>query len=197
MYNILFYMTNITTADFEKGIFIEFKGEPHQIVDTQFVNPGKGSAFVRTKLKNVKSGRVQEFTYKSGESAIQIPIEVHEMQYLYKENESFVFMDNRSFEQTKLPKDILGNFSQYVKEGEIYQIFIHEGEGFGMRIPKKVRLAVTEAEEAVKGSTMMGAKKLVTVETGAQIAVPIFIKNGDVIVVDPQSNEYVSRESQD
>lgn len=189
-------MTNITTADFEKGIFIEFKGEPHQIVDTQFVNPGKGSAFVRTKLKNVKSGRVQEFTYKSGESAIQIPIEVHEMQYLYKENESFVFMDNRNYEQISLPRDILGNFTNFIKEGDVYQILIYEGEALGMRFPKKVRLLVTEAEEGAKGNTVMGAKKLVTVETGAPVAVPLFIKKGDLIAIDAESGQYVARESQ-
>lgn len=189
-------MSNITTADFQKGMFIEYKDEPHQIVDLTFVSPGKGSAFVRTKLKNVKTGRVQEFTYKSGESAIELSVEVHEMQYLYKENEKFVFMDNRSYEQISLLKDILGNFSNFIKEGEIYQIIIYEGEAIGMRFPKKVRLIVKEAEDAVKGSTMMGAKKIVTVETGAQIAVPIFIKNGDVIAVDPQTGEYVSRESQ-
>lgn len=189
-------MSNITTADFQKGMFIEYKDEPHQIVDLTFVNPGKGSAFVRTKLKNVKSGRVQEFTYKSGESAQELSVEVHEMQYLYKENEKFVFMDKRSYEQISLLKDILGNFANFIKEGEIYQIIIYGGEAIGMRIPKKVRLIVTDAEDAVKGSTMMGAKKMVIVETGATIAVPIFIKKGDVIAIDPQSGEYVARESQ-
>lgn len=188
-------MTNITTSDFQKGVFIEFKGEPHQIIDFQFVNPGKGSAFVRTKLKNIKSGRVQEFTYKSGESVTQIPIEVHEMQYLYRENEKYVFMNNRTYEQTHLAKDIIGNFSQFIKEGEIYQILIHSGEAVGMRFPKKVRLKVIGAEEGVKGNTVAGAKKLVTVETGAKITVPLFIKKGDLIVIDLETGEYLERET--
>lgn len=188
-------MGNITTTDFQKGMFIEFKGEPCQIVDTQFVNPGKGSAFVRTKLKNVKSGRVQEFTYKSGESAQELSIEVHEMQYLYKENEKFVFMNNRSFEQISLAKDILGNFTQFIKEGDIYQILVYNGEALGMRFPKKVRLLVTEAEAGAKGNSVMGAKKIVTLETGTELAVPLFIKKGDLIVVDPETGQYIARES--
>lgn len=189
-------MSNITTADFQKGMFIEYKNEPHQIVDLTFVNPGKGGAFVRTKLKSVKTGRVQEFTYKSGESAEELPVEVHEMQYLYKEMDKFVFMNNRNYEQINLAKDILGDFIKFLKEGTTYQILIYNGVALGMRFPKKVRLLVTEAEEGAKGSTVTGAKKLVTVETGTEVTVPIFIKKGDVIVVDPESGEYVSRESQ-
>lgn len=188
-------MSVVSTSNFQKGMFIEFKGEPHQIVGLEFVNPGKGSAFTRTKLKNVKTGRVQEFTYKSGETAEEIPIEVHEMQYLYREMDKYVFMNNRTYEQLSLPKDILGNFSRFIKEGETYQILVHEGEALGMRFPKKVRLLVTEAEAGAKGNTVMGAKKLVTVETGTQITVPLFIKKGDLIAIDPESGEYVSRES--
>lgn len=189
-------MSVISTADFQKGIFINFKNEPHQIVELQFVNPGKGSAFVRTKLKHIKTDRVQEFTYKSGETVEQIPVEVHEMQYLYKENDKYVFMDNRTYEQIYLTKEILGNFSKFLKEGDIHQILLFENEAVGMRFPKKVRLTVTNADDAIKGNTVMGAKKMVTVETGTQVAVPLFIKDGDVIAVDPESGEYLSRETQ-
>lgn len=189
-------MSIITTADFQKGMFITFKNEPHQIVDLTFVNPGKGSAFVRTKVKNIKTGRVQEFTYKSGESVEQIPVEVHEMQYLYKENDKFVFMDNQSYEQIYIHKDILGNFSSFLKENETHQILIHDHIALGMRFPKKVRLKVTDADDAVKGNTVMGAKKMVTLETGTKVAVPLFIKTGDIVAVDPESGEYLARESQ-
>jgi len=189
-------MGKITTASFQKGMFIEFKGEPHQIIGLEFVNPGKGSAFVRSKLKNVRTGRVQEFTYKSGETAVEIPIEIHEMQYLYREMDKYIFMDNRNYEQLSLSNDLLGNFSQFIKEGETYQILVHQGEALGMRFPKKVRLLVTDAEEGAKGNTVMGAKKLVIVETGAQIRVPLFIKKGDLIAIDPESGEYVARVSQ-
>ena len=115
-------------------------------MEFQHVNPGKGSAFVRTKLKNIKTGKVQEFTYKSGETVEEVPVEVHEMQYLYKDNEYFVFMDRFSYEQVPISKELLGNFRQFLKEGEIYQILLHEGVAIGMRYPKKVRLEVVAAD---------------------------------------------------
>lgn len=186
-------MSKVLTSDFQKGMFLEFKGEPHQITELQFVNPGKGSAFVRVKLKSLKNGKVQEFTYKSGESAESIPIEVHEMQYLYKADQNYVFMDNTTYEQTNILKDILGNFANFIKEGEIYQVLLHEGIALGMRFPKKVKLLVTEATEAARGNTVMGARKNVTVETGVEVSVPLFIKKGDVIAVDPETGEYLER----
>lgn len=189
-------MGNITTADFQKGMFIEYKDEPCQIMEFQFVNPGKGSAFVRTKLKNIKTGRVAEFTYKSGENAQQLPVEVHEMQYLYKEGDKYIFMNQTSFEQTSITRELLGGYHKFISEGQIYQVLIYEGEALGMRFPKKVRLRVTQADDAVRGNTVMGAKKMVRVETGTEIAVPLFIKNGDLIVIDPETGEYVSREAQ-
>lgn len=189
-------MSKITTADFQKGMFIEFRGEPYQIVDLQFVNPGKGSAFVRTKLKGVKSDKVMEFTYKSGESAEKLPVNVHEMQFLYKADNSLVFMDRLDYEQISVNKSLLGNICNYLKEGDIYQIFVYEGEALGMRAPKKVKLTVTDAEEGAKGNTVTGARKTVTLETGVQITVPLFIKKGDVVALDPQTGEYLERVSQ-
>lgn len=189
-------MSTINTADFQKGMFINFRNEPNQIIEFQFVNPGKGSAFVRTKFKNIKTGKVLEFTYKSGETVEQLPVEVHEMTFLYKADEDFVFMDKRSFEQYNLKRDILGNFANFLKEGELHQIMLYDNEPLGMRFPKKVRLKVTDADDAVKGNTVSGAKKLVTLETGTQIAAPLFIKTGDVVAVDPETGDYLSRESQ-
>lgn len=186
-------MSNITTSQFKKGIFIEFKGEPHQIVDMQFVNPGKGSAFVRTKLKSLKTAKVQEFTFKSGESAIEIPVETHEMQYLYKEGENYVFMDNRTFEQIELSASMIGDFSQYLKPNDIYQVLLHEETAVGIRFPKKVWLKVTEAEEGSRGNTSTGATKTVGVETGAVVTVPLFIKLGDLIGIDSETGEYLER----
>src|SRR5437868_6737126 len=118
-------MAKFTTSDFQKGMFVEFKGEPHQIVEFQHVNPGKGSAFVRTRLKAVKTGKVQEFTYKAGEEVTQVPINVREMQYLYKTETNCVFMENQSYEQFNVPKDLLGNIVNFLKEGETYQILVH------------------------------------------------------------------------
>lgn len=186
-------MTKISTSDFQKGIFIEYNGEPHQITDFTFVNPGKGSAFVRTKLKNLKTGNVREFTYKSGDKVEEIPMEVREMQYLYKTDDKYHFMDKFTYEQYELKDDILGNFANFLKEGDIFQVIIHSGEAVTMRFPKKVRLRVVESEEAVRGNTVMGAKKIVTLETGVQLTVPLFIKTGDLVAVDPETGQYLER----
>ncbi len=176
-------------------MFVEFKAEPHQIVEFQHVNPGKGGAFVRTRLKSLKTGRVQEFTYKAGESVEEIVISTSEMQFLYKEGENFQFMDNQNFEQYSVSKEVMGEYGQYLKEGETYQIMILEEKAVGVRFPKKVRLKVVETEDAVKGNTISGAFKPARLETGAQVQVPLFIKEGDVIGVDPDAGVYVERVS--
>jgi elongation factor P len=186
-------MSKINTADFHKGMFIEFKGEPYQIMDFQHVNPGKGSAFVRTKLKGFKTGKSLEFTFKANEQVIEVPITTREMQYLYREGDNYVFMDNRDYEQLSVAKDILGDYINYFKENDIYQILVHEGVGVGIRFPKKVRLKVIETEDAVKGNTVSGATKPAKLETGVTLMVPLFIKTGDVIGVDPEIGEYVDR----
>lgn len=186
-------MAQITTSDFRKGIYIEFKNEPHQIVEFQHVNPGKGSAFVRTKLKSLKTGKVQDFTYKSGDAVTEISVETHEMQYLYPEGETYVFMDNRTFEQYQVPGYLIGSFTAYMRPNDTYQVLVHDESVVGIRLPKKVRLTVTEADTGAKGNTATGATKVVTVETGAQVTVPLFIKEGDVIAVDPETGAYVER----
>jgi len=186
-------MGTITTAQFAKGMFVEFKGEPHAIVEFQHVNPGKGSAFVRTRLKSLKTGKVQDFTYKSGESVVEVPINTREMQYLYKEGEGYVFMDNYTYEQYTISAGLLGDFVKYMKANDTYQILVNDDAAVGIRFPKKVRLIVTEAEEGVAGDTVSGAKKIVSVETGATVAVPLFIKEGDIIAIDPESGQYLER----
>lgn len=186
-------MANITTADFTKGMFIEFKNEPHQITELTFVNPGKGSAFVRTRLKSLKSGKVQEFTYKSGESAVEIPVATREMQFLYKENENYLFMDNESYEQFAISESMLGNYVNYLKPNDIYQILVNGDEAVGLRFPKKVRLMVSEADDGAKGNTVGGATKTVKIETGAIVTVPMFIKQGEIIAIDPETGAYLER----
>jgi len=188
-------MTKIAASSFKKGIFIEFRGEPCQITDNTFVNPGKGSAFVRTKLKSIKTGRVVEFTYKSGEMVEEIPVDAREMQYLYLQGDEYFFMDPKNFEQVSLSRELIGDFEKFIKEGEIYQILVHDGQALTMRFPSKVRLIVTEAEDSARGNTVMGAKKYVTVETGARVITPIFIKLGEKIIIDPETSEYAGRES--
>jgi elongation factor P len=186
-------MATITTANFKKGNFIEFRGEPNQIADFQFVNPGKGSAFVRAKLKSLKSGKVIEFTYKSGESVEELPIETREMQYLYKEGEAYVFMDNFNYEQYNISESLLEGFIKYLKPNDTYQVLVYGEDAVGVRFPKKVWLKVTEADDGAKGNTATGATKTVVVETGAVITVPLFIKEGDIIGIDPETATYLER----
>lgn len=186
-------MSTISTADFKKGMFVIFKDEPHQIVEFQHVNPGKGSAFVRTRLKSLKTGRVQEFTYKAGDSVEEFPVETHEMQYLYKEGDKYMFMDNFSYEQFSLQEGLLGDFVRFMKPNDIYQVLVNEDTALGLRFPKKVRLLVTEAEEGSRGDTVSGAMKVVTVETGAKVNVPLFIKQGETIAIDPETGTYLER----
>jgi len=186
-------MSTISTADFAKGIFIEFKGEPHQIVETTHVNPGKGSAFVRTRLKSLKTGKVQEFTYKSGESVTEIPVATQEMQYLYKEADTYLFMDNTSYEQFAIPEAMMGNYANYLKPNDVYQVLVNGDQAVGLRFPKKVRLKVTQATDGARGNTVSGATKTVIVETGAVVTVPLFIKEGETIAIDPETGEYLER----
>jgi elongation factor P len=183
----------ITTAQFKKGMFIEFRNEPNQITDFQFVNPGKGSAFVRAKLKSLKTGKVIEFTYKSGESVEELPIETREMQYLYKENDAYVFMDNFSYEQYNIPEGLLSDFIKYLRANDTYQVLVFGEDAVGVRFPKKVWLKVAEADEGAKGNTATGATKTVVTETGAVVTVPLFIKTGDTIGIDPETGAYLER----
>ena len=186
-------MSSITTADFKKGMFVEFKGEPHAIVEFQHVNPGKGSAFVRTRLKSLKTGKVQDFTYKAGDSVEEVPVETYEMQYLYHDTSGFIFMDTRSFEQVTLGDTLVGNSAQYLKANDIYQVLLHDGLAVGIRFPKKVRLLVTEADEGARGNTVSGAGKVVKTETGLTVTVPLFIKEGDTVAIDTETGAYLER----
>lgn len=174
-------------------MFVVFKNEPHQILEFQHVNPGKGSAFVRARLKSLKTGKVQEFTYKAGDSVEELPVETHEMQYLYPEKEAYVFMDNFTYNQVAVPQIFIGDFVKYLKPNDTYQVLLHEGEAVGLRLPKKVRLRVTEADEGIRGNTVTGATKTVVVETGAKVTVPLFIKQGEMIAIDPETGSYVER----
>lgn len=187
------HMGTITTADFRKGAVVEFKGEPHSIVEFQHVNPGKGSAFVRTRLKSLKTGKVQDFTYKSGESVTDVPVDTHEAQYLYNEGENFVFMDNFSYEQYSVASSVVSDYIPYLKPNDTYQLLVNEDRVLGIRFPKKVRLLVTQADEGARGDTISGAGKVVTVETGLKVTVPLFIKQGDTIAIDTETSQYLER----
>lgn len=186
-------MSTITTADLKKGICIIFRGQPHLVADKTFVSPGKGSAFYRTKLKNLKTGSVLDFTFKSGEKLEEALVEVKEFQYLYKDNYNFAFINPRTYEQILLSKDMIGDFLLLMKEGETYQIYIMDTQPVALRPPLKVRLQVTHAEAGAKGNTVTGATKEVEVETGYKVLVPLFIKEGDFIAINVETGQYTER----
>lgn len=163
------------------------------VVDKFFVSPGKGSAFFRTKLKNLKTKTVTEFTFKSGEKIEEAPVLTQEFQYLYQQGEEYFFMNPRSFEQISLAADSLENFADFLKESEIYKILMLEDQPISIIPPLKVRFKVMEAEEGAKGNTVSTATKSVTLENGSMIQVPLFVKKADIIVINTQTGEYVER----
>ncbi len=186
-------MSTISTSDFSKGTCVLFKGEMCVITGLEFVNPGKGSAFVRAKLKNIKTGKVVEFTFKSGEKVEEVPLNTIELSYLYNDGTTFFFMDPQSYEQYELARDMVGNIGKFLKEGDIIQILVSDNVPVAVKPPKKVYLKVTEAAEGSRGDTVGNALKPVVVETGATVNVPLFIKEGDKIAVDPETEAYRER----
>lgn len=183
----------ISAGDFRNGVTIELEGNIYQIIEFQHVKPGKGAAFVRTKLKNIKSGGVVEKTFRPTEKCPQARIDRKEMQYLYDDGDLYNFMDTESFEQIALNRDAVGDAMKFVKENEMVKMLSHNGNIFAVEPPLFVELEVTETEPGVKGDTATGATKPSTVETGATVYVPLFVNQGDVIKIDTRTGEYLSR----
>ncbi len=186
-------MGTIDTSDIKKGLCIIFRDQPHIVVEKTFVSPGKGSAFYRTKLKNLKNGSVIEFTFKSGEKMEEAPVEIQELQYLYQDGESLNFMNSRTYEQFTLPKEMVKEFFPLMKEGSVYQVYLLDNQAIALRPPLKVFLKIIHAEEGAKGNTVTGATKEVELETGYKVLVPLFIKEGDTIAINVESGQYVER----
>jgi elongation factor P len=182
-----------TTAEFKKGLKIELEGKPFLIVDFQHVKPGKGGAFVRTKLKNMINGRVIDQTFRSGEKVGRPDMEEKEMQYLYRDGDNFVFMDNTNYEQVYLSKDQIGEQSQFLQENINIKLLYFNKEPLGLELPNFVELKVTSTEPGFKGDTATGGNKPATLETGAVIQVPLFIAEGDRIRVDTRTGSYMER----
>lgn len=183
----------IKAGALSKGIFLLVKDEPYLVTEREFVNPGKGTAFVRLKLKNLKSGLVLKQVIKSQESVENIEVETKNAQYLYSDADNYLFMDSETYEQFGIP--ISGNEDKqyFMKEGETYPISFWEEKALDIIIPLKIALAVTEAENALRGDTVSGATKPVTLETGIVVKVPLFIKQGDKILINTETREYVER----
>ena len=183
----------ISAGDFRNGVTIEYDGKICQIVEFQHVKPGKGAAFVRTKLKDVVNGGVIETTFRPTEKYPTARIDRREMQYLYADGDLFNFMDTENYEQVALSSDAVGDALKFVKENEICKVCSYKGNVFSVEPPLFVELQITDTEPGFKGDTATGATKPAIVETGAKIMVPLFIDNGEYIRIDTRTEEYLSR----
>lgn len=182
----------VSAGDFRNGLTIEFEGNVYQVIEFQHVKPGKGAAFVRTKLKNIKSGGVVEKTFRPTEKCPQAHIERADMQYLYSDD-MYHFMNVETYDQIDMTADQVGDSLKFVKENEMVKMLSHGGEVFAIEPPLFVELEVTETEPGFKGDTEPGANKPATVETGAQVNVPLFVETGDKIQIDTRTGEYLKR----
>ena len=186
-------MATVSTADFKNGMCIVYNGKMCIITEFQHVKPGKGAAFVRTKLKNIKSGGVVEKTFRPTEKCPQARIDRKDMQYLYEDGDLYYFMDTETYDQVALNSETVGDALKFVKENEMCKICSHNGSVFSVEPPLFVELEITETEPGFKGDTATGASKPATVETGATVAVPLFVNQGDKIKIDTRTGEYLSR----
>ena len=183
----------ISAGDFRNGITVEIEGNVYQIIEFQHVKPGKGAAFVRTKLKNIKNGGVVEKTFRPTEKFPQARIDRVDMQYLYSDGDLYNFMDVNTYEQIALNSDTIGDSLKFVKENEMVKICCHNGSVFAIEPPLFVELEITDTEPGFKGDTATGATKPAVVETGATVYVPLFVEQGDKIKIDTRTGEYLSR----
>ena len=183
----------MSAGDFRNGITIELEGNVFQIIEFQHVKPGKGAAFVRTKLKNIKNGGVVEKTFRPTEKCPQARIDRKDMQYLYADGDMYNFMDVETYEQIALSQDEIGDALKFVKENEMVKMLSHNGQVFSVEPPLFVELEITETEPGFKGDTATGASKPAIVETGAQVSVPLFVEIGEKIKIDTRTGEYLSR----
>ena len=183
----------ISVNDLKTGLTLELDNGLWSVVEFLHVKPGKGAAFVRTKLKNVETGQVVERTFRAGEKVGKATLDRREMQYLYKEGAEFVMMDNETYEQLSVTETQVGDGVKYLKENMVVQVLLHDGKIIGVDIPAHVVLEVTDTPPSEKGNTAQGGTKPATLETGAVVNVPFFISNGDMIRVDTRTNEYLDR----
>lgn len=185
----------ISTNDFRTGVTIEVDGQPWVVIEFQHVKPGKGSAFVRTKLKNVITGAVLEKTFAAGERVPRAHIERREAQYLYNVGDEYTFMDVNTYDQITIPKETIGDGVLYLKENMNVYVMSYEGRVIGVELPTFVELKVVHTEPGFKGDTATGGSKPATLETGAVVKVPLFVNVGDVLKIDTRTGEYIERVS--
>ena len=183
----------ISAGDFRNGLTLEIEGNVVQVIEFQHVKPGKGAAFVRTRLKNIKNGGIIEKTFRPTEKFPAAHIERSEMQYLYNDGEMYNFMNVETFDQIAMTEDQIGDSLKFIKENEMVKMLSHAGQVFAIEPPLFVELEITETEPGFKGDTATGASKPATVETGAVVYVPLFVEQGDKIQIDTRTGEYMKR----
>lgn len=183
-----------STTDFRKGLKIEVDGIPYEIVDFNHHKPGKGGAMVRTKLRNILTGRIQDMTFRAGERVDRPDIEIRDMQYLYREGEDLIFMDMESYEQMTMPAASTAGKCDFLKDGQQCRVLLYQGRPLDIDIPISLVLEVTETEPGARGDTVSNVTKAATLESGAVIQVPIFVNPGDKVKVNTVTKEYLGRE---
>jgi elongation factor P len=181
------------TSDFRTGFTMRHKGDLWSIMEFQHVKPGKGPAFVRTRLKGVTSGKVIDETFRAGEKVEEVRLEKRDYQYLYNDGEMYTFMNMETYEQIALPQDTLDDLPKYVKESDICQVLLHEGKPLTVEPPFTVELTVAQTDPGVRGDTAQGGTKPATMETGLVVQVPLFIEEGEVLKIDTRSGKYLGR----
>ena len=182
-----------STTDFRKGLKIEIEGEPYIIVEAQHVKPGKGAAMVKTRIKSLISGNVLDINFRSGDKVGEPNLEHREMQYLYKEENGYNFMDTKSYEQIQINPDRIGEAADYLQENAIVKALFHNGLAIGVDVATFVTLKVAETEPGIRGDTASGGGKPAKLETGKVVQVPFFVNEGDLIKVDTRDGSYVER----
>ncbi|MBR5429994.1 MAG: elongation factor P [Firmicutes bacterium] len=183
----------INVNDFKTGVSVEIDGDAYVVVEFQHVKPGKGSAFVRTKLRNTRTGAVVEQTFNAGVKLPKAHLDHREMQYLYNDGEFYVVMDVENYEQLSLTAEQVGDSVKYLKEEMVLSVLLYKGQVIGVELPSNVELEVVDTEPGIKGDTASGGNKPATLETGAVVRVPFFINVGDRIRVNTRTNEYIER----
>jgi len=181
------------TSDFRTGFTLRHKNQLWSITEFQHVKPGKGGAFVRTKLKNIKSGKVVEETFRAGEKVDEVRLERRPYQFLYPDGDDYVFMNTETYEQINLPKDTLGDVPLYIKASDICSLLLHEEKPLSVEPPLTVELEVAKTDPGVRGDTAQGGSKPATMETGLVVQVPLFIEEGEILKIDTRTGKYLGR----
>jgi elongation factor P len=183
----------ISVNDFRTGLTIEVDGNIMQVIEFQHVKPGKGAAFVRAKLRNLRNGSIRETTFRGGEKVARARIETAEMQYLYASGNDHIFMNTETYDQITIPSERLERELKFLLENMMVSVMQYEGEIIGIQLPNSVELTVKETEPGIKGDTASGGSKPATVETGLVVQVPFFINEGDKLIIDTRTGDYLSR----